>query len=243
MISVVIATMWRYKPFADFLADMVHHHLVGEIIVIDNDYKNRPDHEIFSHEKIKLINFKRNTYVNPAWNIGVLGAQYNKVCIANDDIIFDLRIFDRVYDKLTPEVGCIGMSVLPNDIYHPVGEIKIVPWTPGVSTFGFAMAMFINKENFELIPRELEIYFGDNFIFDNSLWKKLQILLVQDVFYYSPYGVTAGVAVPNHYDFFLREKEIYRNIIMSKGHDPASWCPEHFGEANAISNTQVSSTE
>lgn len=235
MISVVFATMWRYKPFSNFLADMVNHHLVGEIIIIDNDYEKRPNHEIFSHPKIKICNFKRNTYVNPAWNIGIIGAQHDKVCIANDDVIFDLRLFDRVYDNLTENVGCIGMSVLPNEMHHPIGEIKIVPWAPGINTFGFAMCMFIHKKNFELIPDSLKIYFGDNFIFDNSIWRKLPILLVQDVFYHSPYGVTGSV-ISNKTEFFEREKEIYRNIIMSKGHTPALWCPEHFGDENAISD-------
>jgi hypothetical protein len=228
MISVVIATMWRYEPFANFLADMVHHHLVGEIIIIDNDSKNRPAHDVFDNPKIKISDFKRNIYVNPAWNIGVLGALYDKVCIANDDVIFDLRVFDRVYDQLTPDVGAIGLSVLPNEMHHVTGEIRIVPFTAGANTFGFAMVMFVHKQNFQLIPKNLQIYFGDNYIFDNSLWRGLRVLLIQEIFYHSPYGVTAEKAVPNHIEFFKREKEVYRDVIIANGRVPAEWCPEHY---------------
>jgi len=230
MISVVIATMWRYQLFPDFLADMVHHHLVDEIILIDNDSARRPEHPVFSHPKIKFCDFKRNTFVNPAWNMGVIGARNDRVCIANDDVIFDLRVFDRVYDVLTPDVGAIGMSVLPNEMHHPDGAIRIVPWASGVNTFGFAMVMFIHKVNFELIPHELKIYFGDNFVFDNSLWRGLKVLLIQDIFYHSPYGVTGAQAVPNHKEIYKQEREVYRKVIESKGLDPKMWCAEHFSE-------------
>lgn len=226
----MFATMWKYAPFVDFLADMVHHHRVGEIIIMDNDSQNRPVHDVFTHPKIKICDFKRNTYVNVPWNIGVLGAVNDKVCIANDDVIFDLRVFDRVYDEMTPDVGVIGLSVMPNEMHHVDGVIRIVPWTPGVNTFGFAMCMFIHKSNYQVIPDGLKMYFGDNFIFDNSIWRGLQVKVIQDVFYHSPYGVTGGTAVPNHIEFYQREKELYKNIIISKGHDPVKWCPEHFAE-------------
>lgn len=234
MFTVTIPTMWKYEPFCRFLCDLVEHPLVGEVIIVDNDFKNRPKHEIFFHEKIKLIDFGRNIFVNLAWNLGILTAKYDKVCVANDDIAYDLKVFNRVNNNLTPSVGVIGLSVLPCNDYTPDGEIRISKWNPGDNMFGFGMLFFVHKESFEAIPGGLDIYFGDNWVFDNSIWRGLPILLIKDIFYYSPYGQT-GKHI-NHYEYFVKDKEEYRKVILSKGYLPELWCPEHYankGETNA----------
>lgn len=230
MISYIVATMWRYEPFADFIKDLVNHHLIGEIIIIDNDPSRRPEN-LIEHEKIKILTTGVNIFVNPAWNWGVSESKYDKLVIANDDLLFDIRIFNRIYDYIIPENGVSGLSVWPNETHNVTGDIKIKEWYPGANTFGFPMLMFIHKNSWVKIPANLNVYFGDNFIFDNSLWNSKKIHLISDVFYYSPYGQT-GKSDSEFAKFlsekFEKEKELYAEIIKSKGYHPKHWCPEHY---------------
>lgn len=231
MISYVVPTMWKYEPFVDFLKDLVDHHLIGEIILIDNDPINRPQSDVFLNAKIKILTQGKNIFVNPAWNWGVSEAKFDKIAIANDDILFDARVFKRVYDFIIPEFGPAGLSVLPNEMYHVDGLIRIREWSPGINTFGFGMLMFVNKLSWTIIPNELDIYFGDNFIFDSALWQHKKIHVISDIFYHSPYGQT-GKSLPELSSFmkskFEKEKIVYSSIIQSNGYDPKYWCPEHY---------------
>lgn len=233
MYSYVVATMWRYEPFVDFLHDLVKHPLVGEIIIIDNDPSRRPESRIFLNDKVKILTMGENIFVNPAWNWGVQEAKYDKIAIANDDLIFDLRVFDKIYDYVIPQNGAVGLSVMPNELHKVDGVIRIKEWTSGEITFGFAMLMFVNKCSWEPIPKDLIMYFGDNYIFDNSLWQGKKIYLIKDIFYYSPYGQT-GKEFPELINFYRKEKEVYEYIIRSKGYDPKLWCPEHYGDRNEV---------
>ena len=231
MISYIVATMWKYEPFVDFLKDLTDHYLIGEIIVIDNDPLNRPDSAVLHNSKIKILSTGQNIFVNPAWNWGVREAKFDKLAIANDDIIFDLRVFHKIYDYVIPQFGASGLSVLPNHMHNVDGAIRIKEWQPGYNTFGFAMLMFYHKMSWTYIPEELSVYFGDNFIFDNSLWKGKKNHLICDIFYYSPYGQT-GKSLPELTEFFRqefeKEKLVYGKIIEANGYDPKLWCPEHF---------------
>jgi hypothetical protein len=229
VISYVVATMWRYEYFVDFLEELVNHHLIGEIIIIDNDPTRRPISNVFLNGKIKILTTGENTFVNPAWNWGVREAQYDKVAIANDDIIFDLRVFQKIYNYITPDVGSIGLSVLPNEMHHVDGVIRVRDWNFDYNTFGFAMLMFVHKKSWEPIPEKLIAYFGDNFIFDNSLWNNRKIYLITDILYHSPYGQT-GKDLPFLKEMFEKEKIFYAEVIRSKGYDPKIWCPEHYKE-------------
>lgn len=108
MISVIVPTMWKFEPFADFLWDVLEHPIVGQVVLIDNDVGSRPSHRIFDHSKIIVLQFGRNIFVNPAWNVGAMYSTFSLLCFMNDDILFDIRIFDRIKD-LKEDWGMIGL--------------------------------------------------------------------------------------------------------------------------------------
>lgn len=230
MYTIIIPTMWKFQQFIQYLGDLINHPLVGEIIIIDNNEAERPDSSIFLEHKVKIFSNGRNIFVNPAWNWGVKNSKFDKICIMNDDMIVDTRIFDRVYNYVRPQYGLIGLSVNPCDNHNVDGMIRIKLYQPGDNTFGCFMCFFIHKDNWIPIAPSLELFFGDNWIFDHCLWLGRVILLVQDVFYYSPYGATTRTLGNLVHEKFAKEKEIYRDIIISNGHIPNNWCPEHFRE-------------
>ncbi len=105
MISVIIPTMWKYKPFIRFLADLTWVSSIGEIIIIDNNPSERPSTDLFLHPLINMITHGHNIYVNPAWNLGVEKSKHDKICLLNDDVIVDLKLFNRMETFLNPSVG------------------------------------------------------------------------------------------------------------------------------------------
>ncbi|MCK9369289.1 hypothetical protein M0R04_05060 [Candidatus Dojkabacteria bacterium] len=230
MISVIIPTMWKFQPFINYLSDLIDHPLVGEIIIIDNNEKEKPVSRLLENSKVKIHSLGKNIFVNPAWDLGVNKAQFDKICVMNDDMIIDTRIFNRVYNYITPQFGLIGLSVNPVTNHFVDGMIRLKEFQPGDNTFGCFMCFFMHRDNWIPIDSGLELFFGDNWIFDHCLWLRRQILLVQDVFYHSPYGVTCKTLGSLVHEKFVKEKEIYRDIIIANGHIPANWCPEHFRE-------------
>jgi glycosyltransferase involved in cell wall biosynthesis len=186
--------MWRYKPFVEFLSQLVSCDQVDEIILIDNDTARTPNAQILSHKKIKSYNFGRNIFVNPAWNFGVHVSRNDSVCILNDDVSFDLRLFDRVAAVLSEHTGAIGMCPgLPefNQPPYTNGNIDVVPWQ-GEHTFGFGCIMCIHKSWWTDIPDGLAVYYGDQWIFDACMVRGRTPYLITNLEQYSPYASTTS---------------------------------------------------
>jgi len=210
--SVIIPTMWKAKqiliPFLHKLCACEH---VGEIIIVNNNANETP--KLSYDPKIKLFNFDTNIYVNPAWNFGVTVSQYDRLCIANDDISFDTRIFEILEDKLLESAGVFGICPGEANFNQPPitdKSIDIMPWS-GQHTFGFGCLMFIHKLSWEKIPVGLDVYYGDNFIFDLQLLKGKTNYLITNMDFYTPFASTTSD--PNITSGFLeKESIIYQDI-------------------------------
>ena len=186
MISYVVPTLWRYPPFPDFLLDVCEHPLVSDVVLINNQADQTPDHPVIHHPKINHQSFGRNIFVNPAWNLGVAASKSDIICIANDDIIFDLRVFKRIQEHMTPERGTYGVSSsTPVD-----GDIWFEPHT-NQSVFGFGQLFFVHRQNWCMIPAELNIYYGDNFVFDTHKSRLGTNYLIKNLFHYTPYATSS----------------------------------------------------
>lgn len=159
-ISVVIPTMWVPNTFEEQLNNLVHH--VDEIIIVNNYFNNTPDWSILKHTSIKIYNQEENIYVNPAWNLGVKESKNNTICLLNDDILFDYTIFDNI-DKLNElNYGVIGLEMLA-----PInGIVNLKPINE--RCWGFGCMMFFNRDNYYVIPDELKILYGDDYLFNKN---------------------------------------------------------------------------
>ena len=212
--SVVVPTMWRTaSQFTAFLKSLCAHPLVGEVIVINNDNSQTPAGFYPTHEKIKIIDHGRNIYVNPAWNEGVQLSRYDRLCIVNDDVVFDLNVFEKLQDRLLPTAGVFGLCPGVADFNQPpvtTGSIDIIPWT-GQHTYGFGCLMFLHKKSWRMIPANLEIYYGDNFIFDFQLFENKTNYLITNMLFKSQFAATTSDKSIT--DGFLdRETPIYEQV-------------------------------
>jgi len=193
MYSVVIPTMWKYPKFVEFLNDLLEFADVGEVLLINNNIDDMPPLPI-SHPKLRTFTYGINIGVNPAWNLGVAESKYDKICIANDDVVFDQKMFRRVDTVLGPDSGVVGICPGIKDFDQPpfeTGLCQIVPWS-GQHTYGFGCLMFVHKSWWIPIPDGLKIYYGDNWIFDTCLARGRVNYLITDVFFYTPFATTTG---------------------------------------------------
>ena len=192
--SVIVPTMWRVaEQFVNFVGKLCEHKLVGEIIIINNDNSKTPATGL-DHPKIKMLDFNRNIFVNPAWNIGVNTSTNDRLCIVNDDVVFDTDVFDRLKNILNEHNGVFGLCPGEPDFDQtPITTktIDIVPWG-GEHTYGFGCLMFINKKNWVDIPGGLDIYYGDNFIFDLQLSQDKTNYSITNMDFYSQFAATTS---------------------------------------------------
>jgi FkbM family methyltransferase len=196
MFSVVTLTMWRApEVFQRALDGYIAHNLVEEVILINNDVSKTPDWSQLRHPKVKIFNQRENIKVNPGWNLGVTLAKNDKLCIANDDIEFDIRLFDKIYGRVIPELGAHGIITGEAHFNQPPttdGSISFKRWYPGDIIHCFGQLMFVHKANWIPIRPELEIYFGDDTIFHYHLYKGLDNYLIYNINFYSPMAATTS---------------------------------------------------
>ena len=192
--SVVVPTMWRAGlQFTEFAQALCNSPYVGELIVINNDSSKTPD-DFPANDKIRMFDFGRNIFVNPAWNLGVKESRFDRVCILNDDVAFDLGLFERLQGRINPSTGVFGLCPGTPDFNQPPvtdGMIDIIPWT-GQHTYGFGCLMFVHKKSWQPIPQGLDIYYGDNYIFDLQLHRKKTNYLITNMVFQTPFAATTS---------------------------------------------------
>lgn len=186
MISVIVPTMWKFAPFPDFLWDILEHPCVGQVILINNDHKHTPQHKIFTHAKILVLDFGQNIFVNPAWNAGAYYAKYPILCFINDDILFDLRIFARVLDK-KDEYGMIGL--FHHDKQIDCKDIIVIDRKDEFPN-AIGMVFFILQKNWIDIPSELNVHYGDYFLWE-VMGKSKPLLFIKNLLNWTPESQTS----------------------------------------------------
>jgi hypothetical protein len=186
MISVVIPTMWRHAPFCDFLTEVCACDHVQDVVLIDNAARDRPLHDVLTHDKIKLLNFGENLFVNASWNVGVYHSQAQIICLQNDDIQFDCAIYQKVHEFLQPHMGLISLSSEP-----PQSDaIEFRLWQ-GESQFGCGQLMFFHRKQFVCIDPELRVYCGDNWLFDHMWHMTRNNHMIHNLTHHTPYAQTS----------------------------------------------------
>lgn len=218
-ISVVIPTMWRCADVTKMeLMNIISSDLVDEVIIIDNDPDRRPDHEILNDSKITISSMTKNIGVNPAWNMGVKIAKNDIVCIANDDIVFDPRLFNKIVDKITTASGPHGIINGDPKLGQPVttdGSISFVDWKPGDIIHCFGQLMFVHKSSWVDIPEELVIAFGDDWIIHTHISQNKVPVLIYNTHFYSPMSQTVTdktIELIADETRFERESEAYNRL-------------------------------
>lgn len=163
--TVIIPTLWKSKRIHILLQDLISAEKVGEIILIDNSKEFYTFYENIL-DKVVLVQPNSNMYVNPAWNYGVSMATHDNIVLLNDDVSFDMKLFDLIPTTILIELGVIGMG---QDNYSNTVETEtpiLEKWHHGINDWGWGCILFFHKSNWLPIPETLLIWCGDNFIKD-----------------------------------------------------------------------------
>ena len=169
--ELVIPTMWK-RP--DFILRTLKYYLslkeIKKVIIIDNDYANRPKDKIFNSKKIKILNYYKNIYVNPAWNKGMEHVSDDLVCICNDDICIDKLIIKLVQEFESLEsnkIDLIGVGSRDFESFAIFPFKMDITKNLGKQALNFGIAMFIRKKHYKAIPDDLKVWFGDDYLVRN----------------------------------------------------------------------------
>lgn len=220
MLTVVIPTMWKFEPFIDMLKYMSMLDVISEIIIVNNNMPETPHTRLneINSSKIQMYNFERNIYVNGSWNFGVAVANNDKICIMNDDLIIDLKMFMKGFEACQPK-RLVGFNYerdhdgnLRNPGHINTGVMELQKLNEAKdNAYHWGSCFFIHRSDWEPIPQGLEFYYGDNWIGDTLEAKGGEIWVISDAFAYTP---TSATCSEFHSDMLLgREGFIYERLI------------------------------
>jgi hypothetical protein len=214
MISVIVPICWGFKPFVNFLSNLVELPVVGEVILINNNRQLTPHHEVLEHSKVKHHIMEENIFVNPSWNMGASLAENDLLCILSDDVLVDLRAFFEADKFVTKEVGALGIEIhheyfrALNSQYEYVtniqnimisGDIQITEHPVRSVPVAAGSLFFIHKENWIDIPESFKIYFGDTWTFDIQRLLGRKNYAMKNVFYHTPWNAASKIGVSSEY--------------------------------------------
>jgi GT2 family glycosyltransferase len=183
LLSVIIPTMWKCESFLEMLEMIVDDSHVNEVIIIDNDKESTPNHRILSHNKVRIYQSETNLFVCPSWNLGAKLAKNELLCFCQDDIFFDIKVFQKtlLLFETTSNVGVVGSLV--SYTAEPSYEDKYYKfYTDGFINFvnskepnpeqrppatGCGNLFFIEKNNWIEIPDEIKIFHGELLIWNH----------------------------------------------------------------------------
>lgn len=178
-IDIITPTMWKEPNFPSYLKDYCELPYVNKIFLIDNDRKNRPDSEIFNHEKITIIDYGRNIYVNPAWNEGYYRSKADVICLLNDDVYVESPVFKFMAELDFTEIDIIGVHLKGSiDNYHIVDhpdqeevliKLNVDKNKPiGGQSYAYGVCMFLKRSSYKVIPSLYQIWYGDDYLIQRS---------------------------------------------------------------------------
>lgn len=164
MIDIIIPTLWKSEGFLEYLEKYLNNPFINKIIIIDNDYKNRPKFN-FDNKKIKIFKPTTNIFVNPAWNLGVSFSTADIVCLGSDDLWIQDDVFSFINHLNFDSTGIIGAEIVKEKKELKLKSIEVTKQTTlGRQFFGFGTCMFLLRKNYINIPSLYKIWFGDDFL-------------------------------------------------------------------------------
>lgn len=220
--SVVVPTMWMCEQFKITLQKLIDCDDVDEIMIYDNNPEKAFD--LPDSDKIVLFGTGKNEYVNPVWNECTKKAKNNFVLLLNDDVDFDMNVFDKVRPFIADtNNGVIGMCAGLEQFNQPLvtdGSIDIILPPVGYHHFGFGCLMFVNKKNWKDIPEELKIYFGDYYIWDRNIRDNKQPYIITNFNYTTQWAQTTANIYEEISEMHEFEKSAYDRILHELHNPP-----------------------
>jgi hypothetical protein len=175
MIDIIIPTMWMAPGIESCIESYVSHPNVKKVIVVDNKRNKRPNATILRHNKVELISYGRNIYVNPAWNEGHRRTTSNIIAFVNDDILVSHDVLDMVINFDLKDGDLIGVNLRGyqnnykiDDHINTKEEIVKLNYNKtkpiGGQAWAFGICMFMTRASYNKIPSLYQVWYGDDYL-------------------------------------------------------------------------------
>jgi hypothetical protein len=222
MISYIIPTLWKSENIfktIDLFCKIEDPD--AELIIINNDdweYINNKD------SRIKIHKTPQNIYVNPSWNLGVQLAVNNKVCLVNDDILFDIKKFH--YFALDSKVAAIGINNSDRcSVDLPLYQLKEIH-DRNARPPGLGQLMLIEKQNWIPLPDSMKVYYGDDIIYYyHTLILDIPFHYIKGMALNGNQSVTVNTLPPHMNNPFSQDTLEYHKMMCILGLDSCTVFP------------------
>jgi glycosyltransferase involved in cell wall biosynthesis len=169
--SVIIPTLHRCDDVLSLLLlNLYNDPAVSEIIIIDNkgvdNFRDLP-----KNSKLIVYPTEENLYVNPSWNLGVSLSKEDYIAIINDDITIPEGIFTAISEIPLENVGILGahhpsIQQLEKPQRFTINEFVLTNLP--IRTWGYGVLMVMAKKNYFIIPEEMLVWCGDDYLFHKN---------------------------------------------------------------------------
>ena len=171
--TIGMPTIWKSERINQLVEELNSSDKIGEILIIDNLHLY--DGRFNGLDKVRIIQPEENLYVNPSWNRIVTESEHNSIALLNDDINFDVSIFDRFSDEGLLQTGIIGQAQSNYTDTVVTGD-PIIEDATRTSDWGWGCFIIFHKEHWMPIPNEIKIWYGDNFIKERNPIQKWRLV-------------------------------------------------------------------
>ena len=177
MISYIIPTLWKspniFKLIEGFESIKDKD---AELIIINNDIKAN----IFkpNDNRIRVFQMDENQFVNPSWQLGFEHSTNKRICIVNDDIVFNVKRFHEFVIKSNAKAICMTNW---NRINKDLDTWELVDNnSPNARPAGGGQLMMVMKHNWPTLPYNMKLWHGDDIIYYyNTLIKKEKFCFIR----------------------------------------------------------------
>jgi len=179
MIDLVIPTMWVNElGVLKRIESYTKSPLVSKVIVVSNS--KRPVSAILVHQKVAIIDYGRNIFVNPAWNEGYLKSTSKILGLVNDDIDIHDDVFKMVSGFNFQHGDLLGVDLRGYANNYRIDDFidtpeEIVPLESfdrtkdiGGQAWAFGICMFMPRSSYKPIPSLFQIWYGDDYLVQHA---------------------------------------------------------------------------
>lgn len=160
MFTYIMPTILKSDKWRTQLPNVFNHPLIEKVMVVIDlqltdeqaDEVTKEFYNIDTNQKLQILITSGGKFCNGSWNFAIEnGEKTDYLIFANDDIIFDTKVFDEVAKLDLKNFGIIGAG---NQYRNVISR-----------THGFGQLMFMYKHHYTTIPDGIKHWFGDDWLF------------------------------------------------------------------------------
>lgn len=160
MFTYIMPTILKTDKYKRQLPSVFENPLVEKVIVVIDlqltdekaDEITKEFYDMDKHQKLQILITGGGKFCNGSWNFAMeVGDKTDYLIFANDDIVYDTKVFQEIFSLDLKGYGIIGAGKEYRNVIS--------------RTHGFGQLMFMYKHHYTEIPDGIKHWFGDDWLF------------------------------------------------------------------------------